>query len=75
MRLLAKKLCEDVLMDCDALRELESGLGTGDVIVMNKETDSRKMNFFSYKLRYSSIIPIICTKTFKSDKFVFSTVF
>ena len=39
MRLLPKKLCEDVLMAFDALRELESGLGTAAVIVMNKQTD------------------------------------
>lgn len=39
MRLLPKKLCEDVLMDFDALRELESGLGTAAVIVMNQQTD------------------------------------
>jgi NADH:ubiquinone oxidoreductase subunit F (NADH-binding) len=39
VRLLPKKLCEDVLMDFDSLRELESGLGTAGVIVMNNETD------------------------------------
>lgn len=39
MRLLPKKLCEDVLMDFDSLRELESGLGTAAVIVMNNQTD------------------------------------
>lgn len=39
VRLLPKKLCEDVLMDFDALRELESGLGTAAVIVMNNSTD------------------------------------
>lgn len=39
VRLLPKKLCEDVLMDFDALRDVESGLGTAAVIVMNKETD------------------------------------
>merc|ERR1712087_540221 len=39
VRLLPKKLCEDVLMDFDNLRELESGLGTAAVIVMNKQTD------------------------------------
>ena len=36
VRLLPKYLCDDVLMDFDALRELESGLGTAAVIVMNK---------------------------------------
>ena len=39
VRLLPKYLCDDVLMDFDALRELESGLGTAAVIVMNKSTD------------------------------------
>lgn len=39
VRLLPKKLCEDVLMDFDALRDLESGLGTAAVIVMNQSTD------------------------------------
>jgi NADH dehydrogenase (ubiquinone) flavoprotein 1 len=39
VRLLPKHLCEDVLMDFDALRELESGLGTAAVIVMNQQTD------------------------------------
>ena len=39
VRLLPKYLCDDVLMDFDALRELESGLGTAAVIVMNKKTD------------------------------------
>jgi NADH dehydrogenase (ubiquinone) flavoprotein 1 len=37
--LLPKELCEDVLMDFDALRERQSGLGTAAVIVMNKSTD------------------------------------
>lgn len=39
VRLLPKHLCDDVLMDFDALRELQSGLGTAAVIVMNKQTD------------------------------------
>jgi len=34
-----KKLCDDVLMDFDALRAVQSGLGTAAVIVMNKQTD------------------------------------
>ncbi len=45
MRLLPKKLCDDVLMDFDALREHESGLGTAGVIVMNKQTDIIKSIF------------------------------
>ena len=36
---LPKNLCEEALMDFDSLRDLSSGLGTGAVIVMNKETD------------------------------------
>ena len=45
MKLLPKKLCDDVLMDFDALREVESGLGTAGVIVMNKQTDVIKSIF------------------------------
>jgi len=37
--LLPKHICDDVLMDFDALREVQSGLGTAAVIVMNKSTD------------------------------------
>jgi len=37
--LLPKNICDDVLMDFDALREVQSGLGTAAVIVMNKSTD------------------------------------
>jgi len=36
---LPKHLCEDALMDFDALKDLKSGLGTAAVIVMNKSTD------------------------------------
>ncbi|GAA5861593.1 hypothetical protein JCM8547_008085 [Rhodosporidiobolus lusitaniae] len=36
---LPKHHCEEALMDFDSLRDLQSGLGTGAVIVMNKETD------------------------------------
>lgn len=38
-RLLPKKICDTVLMDFDALREVNSGLGTAAVIVMDKSTD------------------------------------
>lgn len=31
--------CEEVLMDFDALKEVQSGLGTAAVIVMDKSTD------------------------------------
>jgi NADH-quinone oxidoreductase subunit F len=34
-----KDICDDVLMDFDALREVQSGLGTAAVIVMDKSTD------------------------------------
>ena len=34
-----KDICDDVLMDFDALREVGSGLGTAAVIVMDKSTD------------------------------------
>jgi NADH-quinone oxidoreductase subunit F len=37
--LLPKPICDDVLMDFDALREHKSGLGTAGVIVMDKSTD------------------------------------
>jgi len=37
--LLPKSICDHVLMDFDALREVKSGLGTAAVIVMDKSTD------------------------------------
>jgi NADH dehydrogenase (ubiquinone) flavoprotein 1 len=37
--LLPKKICDDVLMDFDALKGVQSGLGTAAVIVMDKSTD------------------------------------
>jgi NADH-quinone oxidoreductase F subunit len=37
--LIPKSVCEDVLMDFDALRDVQSGLGTAGVIVMDKSTD------------------------------------
>ena len=37
--LLPKEICDTVLMDFDALREHQSGLGTAAVIVMDKSTD------------------------------------
>ncbi|MGV6801477.1 MAG: NADH-quinone oxidoreductase subunit NuoF [bacterium] len=39
VRCLPKTICDDVLMDFDALREHKSGLGTAAVIVMDKSTD------------------------------------
>eukprot|EP00891_Asterochloris_glomerata_P009680 jgi/Astpho2/9680/Aster-08401 len=37
--LLPKRICDTVLMDFDALKEQQSGLGTAAVIVMDKSTD------------------------------------
>lgn len=36
---LPKDLCEKALMDFDSLRDLQSGLGTGAIIVMDRSTD------------------------------------
>jgi NADH-quinone oxidoreductase subunit F len=36
---LPKHICDDVLMDFDALKAVQSGLGTAAVIVMDKSTD------------------------------------
>ena len=37
--LLPKSICDDVLMDFDALKEVQTGLGTAALIVMDKSTD------------------------------------
>jgi NADH-quinone oxidoreductase subunit F len=37
--LIPKSICDTVLMDFDSLREVQSGLGTAAVIVMDKSTD------------------------------------
>ena len=37
--LIPKSICDDVMMDFDALAEVNSGLGTAGVIVMDKSTD------------------------------------
>src|SRR5487761_682056 len=37
--LISKSICDDVLMDFDSLRAVQSGLGTAAVIVMDKSTD------------------------------------
>ena len=37
--ILPKRICDDVLMDFDALKDSQSGLGTAAVIVMDKSTD------------------------------------
>jgi NADH-quinone oxidoreductase subunit F len=39
VRMLPKSICDDVLMDFDALSAEKSGLGTAAVIVMDKSTD------------------------------------
>uniref|UniRef100_A0A6A7G0K8 NADH dehydrogenase [ubiquinone] flavoprotein 1, mitochondrial n=3 Tax=Hirondellea gigas TaxID=1518452 RepID=A0A6A7G0K8_9CRUS len=39
VRVLPKRICDDVLMDYDALKEHQSGLGTAAVIVMDKSAD------------------------------------
>jgi len=39
VRLIPKSICDTVLMDFDSLREVDSGLGTAAVIVMDKSTD------------------------------------
>lgn len=37
--LLPRSICDDVLMDFDSLRKVQSGLGTAGMIVMDKSTD------------------------------------
>jgi len=37
--LLPKSICDDVLMDFDSLKAVQSGLGTAAVVVMDKSTD------------------------------------
>lgn len=37
--LLPKSICDTVLMDFDSLKEVQSGLGTAGIIVMDKSTD------------------------------------
>jgi NADH-quinone oxidoreductase subunit F len=49
-----KSICDTVLMDFDALREVRSGLGTAAVIVMDKSTDivkaiSRLSRFYMHE--------------------------
>ena len=38
-----RSVCEDVLMDFDALIEAETGLGTAAVIVMNKQVSQQRV--------------------------------
>jgi NADH dehydrogenase (ubiquinone) flavoprotein 1 len=42
VRCIPKDICEDVLMDFDSLKDVESGLGTAAVLVMDKSTDMIK---------------------------------
>lgn len=49
-----KSTCDDILMDFDALRDVQSGLGTAAVIVMDKSTDivqaiSRLAAFYAHE--------------------------
>ena len=37
--LLPKSICDTVLMDFDSLKDVQSGLGTAAIMVMNKSTD------------------------------------
>ena len=39
MPVLPRHICDDVLMDFDSLKNVQSGLGTAAVIVMDKSTD------------------------------------
>lgn len=53
--LLPKKICDTVLMDFDALKEVQSGLGTAAVIVMDKSTDPIKaIGRLSYFYKHES---------------------
>ncbi len=50
-----KAVCDEVLMDYDALREVQSGLGTAAVIVMDKSTDIvRAIARISYFYKHES---------------------
>lgn len=52
---LPKSICADVLMDYDALRDVQSGLGTAAVIVMDKSTDIiRAIQRFAYFYKHES---------------------
>lgn len=39
VRMIPKKICDTITMDFDALKAVESGLGTAAIIVMDKSTD------------------------------------
>lgn len=53
--LLPKNICDDVLMDFDALKEVQSGLGTAAVMVFKKGTDMVKcIERLSYFYKHES---------------------
>ncbi|MGD1954876.1 MAG: NADH-quinone oxidoreductase subunit NuoF [Sphingomonadales bacterium] len=53
--LIPKSICDNVLMDFDALKEVQSGLGTAAVIVMDKSTDIVKaISRISYFYKHES---------------------
>ncbi|NWH08971.1 MAG: NADH-quinone oxidoreductase subunit NuoF [Alphaproteobacteria bacterium] len=53
--LLPKSICDTVLMDFDSLRDVQSGLGTAAVIVMDKSTDIvRAIARLSYFYKHES---------------------
>lgn len=52
--ILPREICNDVQMDFDALKDVQSGLGTAAVIVMDKSTDvvraiSRLSKFYKHE--------------------------
>ncbi|KAH7974675.1 hypothetical protein HPB49_018078 [Dermacentor silvarum] len=54
LRLIPKSVCDDVLMDFDALVAAQTGLGTAAVIVMNQQTDiiraiARLIEFYKHE--------------------------
>jgi NADH-quinone oxidoreductase subunit F len=55
VQLLPKDICDKVLMDFDSLKDVQSGLGTAAVIVMDKSTDLIKaIARISYFYRHES---------------------
>ncbi len=53
--LVPRELCDDLILDFDALREVKSGLGTAAVIVMDKSTDVvRAIARISYFYKHES---------------------
>jgi NADH-quinone oxidoreductase subunit F len=53
--LIPREICDSVLMDFDALRDVKSGLGTAAVIVMDKSTDVvRAIARISYFYKHES---------------------